>query len=195
MGVTANDERGWPRLVEIEAMSINIEISDVASVESFANWIDAIVHKIEVGSDESDWSRAWDDAEWAIRSLGLPKAMDALGYRINPLVFGTDEKGVWRRELSKRLISLRQRLVGGEAVDSDIAQRLGDPPTELMKKIWAALDGCSLTKEKLAAKILVDPSRLSKANSDLKKMVDAGLIKNAKGAGRGYFRPDAISKL
>ncbi|MEX2169499.1 MAG: hypothetical protein WD851_09310 [Pirellulales bacterium] len=90
----------------------------VSSPADFVAWIDAMVAEINSpDSRESEWSDAWDLADYYAHQLGLVEAVGALGVRMPPSVYGPDQRGVWNDELRKRLVAVRMTLTGqGELV-------------------------------------------------------------------------------
>jgi hypothetical protein len=65
-----------------------------------------------------------------------------------------------------------------------------DKFSDLQKIILNALDGRSLSAQKLADEIGIDTSRLYKPGG-IKELMQLGTVKNARGKGRGYFRVDS----
>ena len=62
--------------------------------------------------------------------------------------------------------------------------------SDLQKRILNALDGRSLTAQKLADEIGIDTSRLYESGG-IKDLMQLGYVKNARGKGRGYSYVDS----
>lgn len=57
------------------------------------------------------------------------------------------------------------------------------------REIWDALNGCALTKERLAGKLCCNPATLFKPGG-IKGLLERGLVRNSRRVG-GYYRPDS----